>query len=124
VALRDESTVPAQALFLLNNPWMEQQARAAARRLLSDRTLLDDHERIEAAYRVALGRSPRAAERSRAAAYLAAPQLAAGEDGPATPAAVGNKAARATVSLAELTEDRWTGFCQALMASAEFRVIP
>ena len=129
VALRDESTVPAQALFLLNNPWMEQQARDAARRLLSDRTLLDDHERIEAAYRLALGRSPRAAERSRAAAYLAAPQLAApqlaaGEDGPATPAAVGNKAARATVSLAELTEDRWTGFCQALMASAEFRVIP
>ncbi|MFM7074206.1 MAG: PSD1 and planctomycete cytochrome C domain-containing protein, partial [Planctomycetota bacterium] len=118
VALRDESTVPAQALFLLNNPWMERQARAAARRLLADSRFPDDQTRIDAAYRAALGRPPRLSERSRAAEFVAA-ALTATES-----AATGNKVARPVVSLAELTEDRWTGFCQALMASAEFRVVP
>ena len=149
VALRDESTVPAQALFLLNNPWMEWQARAAARRLLADSRFPNDESRIDAAYRVALGRPPRSSERALAVEFVAAtfaatnlaatesaatnlaatesgaaPSAVPGANGAANPQGGGNKAARPMVSLAELTEDRWTGFCQALMASAEFRVVP
>jgi hypothetical protein len=154
VALRDESTVPAQALFLLNNPWMERQARAAARRLLADSRFPNDESRIDAAYRVALGRPPRSSERALAVEFVAAtfaatnlaatesaatesaatnlaatesgaaPSAVPGANGAANPQGGGNKAARPMVSLAELTEDRWTGFCQALMASAEFRVVP
>lgn len=124
VALRDESTVPAQALFLLNNPWVEQQSRAVARRLLSDTTLRDDHARIEAVYLIALGRAPRAAEQTRAAEFLAGPFAAAVEDSANEPPAAAKKSTRAVASGADLMEDRWTGFCQALLASAEFRVVP
>jgi hypothetical protein len=153
VAVRDESTVPAQALFLLNNPWMEKQARAAARRLLADSTLPDDDARIEAAYRWALGRLPRPTERARAAAFVAS--ASAVDTSPAAGRSVeqsggsqaggsqaggsqaggsqaggsqagGSQAggSQAVGSQAEGSEERWTGFWQALMASAEFRIVP
>ena len=54
---RNETTVASQSLFLLNSPFVREQARALAERLLSDSSL-SDAERVERAHRLALGRSP------------------------------------------------------------------
>ena len=61
VGRRDASTVAPQALFLMNHPFVLEQARHAARRLLAEPGR-DDPGRIDRAYRLALGRPPTAAE--------------------------------------------------------------
>lgn len=54
---REVSTVPTQALFLLNHPFVRQQAEAAADRIdTTNRTSLET--RIASAYQLALGRLP------------------------------------------------------------------
>jgi hypothetical protein len=58
---RNVSTVAPQALVLLNHPFVIEQARIAARRLLANDE--DDSARVERAYRLALGRAPSEAER-------------------------------------------------------------
>ncbi|MFO0965201.1 MAG: DUF1553 domain-containing protein [Gemmataceae bacterium] len=67
---RTSSTVSTQALFLLNSPFVMEQARHAAERLLAEKGL-SDKERLAKAYRDALGRPPSAAEEKLALAYLA-----------------------------------------------------
>ena len=96
---RDESVVPAQALYMLNDPWILEQARAAARRLLAE-AAASDAARIEQLYRLAYARAPTAAESARVLAYLASDE--------------GGDAAH---------EARWTNVCQAVLASAEFRYV-
>ena len=54
---RDSSTVAPQALYLMNNPFVLEQSKRAAERLLSERHP-DDRARIIRAYRLALGRAP------------------------------------------------------------------
>jgi hypothetical protein len=61
VGRREASTVATQALFLMNHPFVLEQSRHAARRLLADPGL-DDPGRIDRAYRRALGRPPMASE--------------------------------------------------------------
>ena len=61
VGRRDVSTVAPQALFLLNHPFVREQAERTARRLLSDRDA-DLRTRLDLAYRLTLSRSPTAAE--------------------------------------------------------------
>jgi hypothetical protein len=58
---RTESTVAPQALFLLNHPFARDQAKAMAKRLLSEKAA-DDAGRIDRAYRLAYGRPPTAEE--------------------------------------------------------------
>ena len=94
---RNVSTVPTQALFLLNHPFVHQQAQAAARRLLA--TAHSDDARIDQAYRLCLGRPPTAAERDIALRHLGA--APAGES----------------------REEAWAGLFHALFASADFRYI-
>jgi hypothetical protein len=62
VGRRSVSTVPTQALFMLNNPFVIQQSRWAAERLWNELPTATDEQRIERAYRLVLGRRPRAAE--------------------------------------------------------------
>jgi hypothetical protein len=59
---RNVSTVAPQALFLMNHPFVKEQAAAAAELLLAEPGL-DDAGRIERAYRLTLGRSPTDGER-------------------------------------------------------------
>jgi mono/diheme cytochrome c family protein len=59
---RNVSTVAPQALYLLNNPFVIEQARAAAQRALAEDAPGDD-ARLERACRRALGRAPLPAER-------------------------------------------------------------
>jgi hypothetical protein len=65
VGKRSNSTVPTQALFLLNHPFMREQAKAAAARLKKET------DSITKAYRLALGRAPTAAEHRIATKHLA-----------------------------------------------------
>ena len=54
---RNASTVAPQALFLLNNPFVLEQARHASDRLRAEKHE-DDRTRVARAYRLALGRAP------------------------------------------------------------------
>jgi hypothetical protein len=81
-ASRGETVVPAQALWLLNSPWMIERARATAKRWKD----------VDGLYAAALGRGPSSSERARATSYVT-------------------------------SEERWISFCQALLASVEFRSV-
>jgi hypothetical protein len=93
---RDTTTVAPQALYLLNDPFVQQQARGLAERLLR-RSDLDDDGRISLAYRLTVGRAATAKEAARVKGYLADAEAD-------TPTA-------------------WADFCQALLGSAEFRYL-
>jgi hypothetical protein len=62
IGRRNITTVPTQALYLMNSPFVLDEARDAARELL-DQPDLTDAQRVEAAYRQALGRKPTSRER-------------------------------------------------------------
>src|SRR5262249_39314514 len=68
-AVRTTSTTPLQALFLMNDPFVHEQARRSAARLLAERP--DDAARVGRAFLLALGRPPTAEERRQAADFLA-----------------------------------------------------
>ncbi len=95
VGRRNVSTVAPQALFLMNHPFVIEQARAAAARLLSE-PVHDDEERIVLAYRRTLGRPPSEAEARLARKFL--------EDG-----------------RGESLEANWALIFQALFGSMDFR---
>lgn len=64
---RDVTTVPTQALALLNNPFVHEQSVAMAKRVGTNGA---PRERATAAWRIALGRDPTEKERLAAAAHL------------------------------------------------------
>ncbi len=108
VANRDTTNVPSQALYLMNNEFVIEQSRALAHRI-SIAPELDHKGRISLAYELALCRPPTDAEQARADLFLRDEvkdlvKLSHGK----MPAAA--EAAYAT-------------FCQALFASAEFRLL-
>ncbi|TDJ72054.1 MAG: DUF1553 domain-containing protein [Planctomycetota bacterium] len=80
---RSVSNVPAQALTLMNDPFVVEQAERWADRVLAGAEQPDEH-RIEALYRTAFARSPDEAELRSALAFLAAQAAlhAAEEGGP------------------------------------------
>jgi len=96
---RHVSTVPTQALFLMNNPFVHEQAQAAAKRLLAEKEPADD-ARLERAYQLTLGRLPSKDERD-----LARHHLAGAASSPAS------------------RERIWTELFHALFASADFRYL-
>jgi hypothetical protein len=100
---RETTTSPAQALFLLNSPFVLEQSDHLARRLLAEKG--DDAGRVERAYLAVLSRRPSAAERDRALRFLAG---SAGQGGD------GAEARRLAA---------WTRFAQALLALPEFRYL-
>jgi hypothetical protein len=91
---RNVSTAAPQALFLLNHPSLEEQARHAATKLLGE-GWDDDDARITHAYRLTLGRAPSAGERQVATKFLH------GRD----------------------PKQSWTALFHALFASADFRYV-
>jgi hypothetical protein len=66
--VRSRSTVPLQALYLMNNPFVHEQAAALATRL--EREATDPLERIDRAWELSWGRRPTDRERQRACRYL------------------------------------------------------
>jgi hypothetical protein len=108
IANRDTTNVPSQALYLMNNAFVIEQAKALAHRI-SIAPGLDHRGRITRAYELALCRPPTDAERARADVFLReeVKDLIKLNNGKVPAAA---EAAYAT-------------FCQALFASAEFRFL-
>jgi len=103
-AIRNETTVASQGLFLLNHPFVRQQSRAFADRLLVDPHLTDD-QRIELAHRLAFGRSATQVETDETSDFLSAflQSPALGE-----------------TSETERQSAAWQAFCQSLLCSNEF----
>ncbi|MEJ7638080.1 MAG: DUF1553 domain-containing protein, partial [Singulisphaera sp.] len=99
VGQREVTTVPAQALHLLNSPFVLEQAQYTARRLLAH-TASDTATRADLAYRLILGRPASSEELDATLAYV----HGTGHTGDAE---------------AEVAD--WAGLCQILFASAEFR---
>jgi len=99
VAAREVTTVPSQALYMLNSPFIQENAAAFAKRFQG--TSADPKERITAAYLTAFSRPPTAAEIARAESYLNTHASGRGSS----------------------PEAALTTFCQALFASAEFRYV-
>jgi hypothetical protein len=67
-AQRTTSTVPQQALYLLNNPFVTEQAKGLARRLITSSS--DPRRRFELAHQLAWSRSVTANEVERGLRYL------------------------------------------------------
>jgi hypothetical protein len=65
---RDETNVPAQSLALLNDPFVQQQARLCAQRVWSECVLAET--RVTRMYELALARPPSAEETARALGFL------------------------------------------------------
>ena len=90
---REVTTVPSQALYLLNNDFVAKQAKRFADKL----RLLPENQRATAAFKLAFARAPTANEVKAAQRFFA--------DYP------------------RLDNDALTSFCRALFGSAEFRSI-
>lgn len=99
-AVRADTTVPAQALFLMNHPFVRDQAVAFARRLLDDKKATEA-ERIRTAYRLALAREPRAPELTDAITFL-------------------EEYKRRASAKKLSSEAAWQSLCQMLMCCNEF----
>ena len=144
---REATTVPTQALYMLNSTFVRKQSLALAQRLLSTSAKADE-ETIRQAYRLALSRSPTDQEISRAKEFLsayetsytsptpAAPVKPAHEESAegksATPTAPVNPddvdrtpeiAREESVQPKSAREAAWMSFVQAVYASAEFRFV-
>jgi cytochrome c553 len=142
---RDVTTVPAQALYLLNSAFVRKQSLALAERLLKGEA--DDAARVRSAYRLVLGREPTAVEASRAVAFVAGYEVAARDAGePAEPVVAkpvvaakpkaaeppfdpdqvdqtGTDVTEAVVRPRDARTAAWLAFAQALFGSAEFRYV-
>jgi hypothetical protein len=103
-AVRNATTVASQSLFLLNSPFVREQSRRFAERLLANEAL-KDNDRVQLAHELAFGRSASASELADArdflAAYMGAP---AAQDRPE----------------AERRLTAWQSYCQALLCANEF----
>jgi cytochrome c553 len=140
---RDSTTVPGQALFLLNSDFVRKQALVLAERLLNENDATDA-SRVEQAYRRIVGRSPSEKEIERARAFLGEYESAY-RDSPPPPAkprpkVVPKKKAEVPANPDEIdqtgeaiSEDSirpkdahtaaWLALVQALYGSAEFRYV-
>jgi hypothetical protein len=97
VGRRNVSTVPTQALYLMNNPFVMAQAKHTAAGLLKKESL-NDTQRLELIYRTALGRAPTEREQKAALDYVAS-------------AGVSERAAA------------WERLCQTVFACLDFRYV-
>ena len=104
VGRRQITTVPTQALYLLNDPFVLEQTGAIAQRLIDFST--EERERIDLAYTLTLGRPATTLERERSLALLQ--DIGAGLNAK-------NDQERQRVA--------WATLAQGLIASAEFRYL-
>ncbi len=95
---RETTNVPVQALYLLNSSFVQHRAFMLAKRVAA--TVKGREERVKLAFRLCLGRDPTPDELARSSAFLTQPPLA---DDP------------------NHGKTRMVDFCQALLATAEFR---
>jgi cytochrome c553 len=102
-AERPTSTTPLQALFLMNDPFVHEQARKFAARLLAEAP--DDDGRVGRGFVLAFGRPPTAEEREQARHFLAQ---------------VGDRLQAAGVPADRRPARAWESFARVLFLSNEF----
>lgn len=145
---RDATTVPGQALYVLNSTFIRLQSLNLAERLLKEKNATDDG-RIESAYRLALGRTPTNKEIERAKAFIgeyeseyraveaATPtekpkeltkpvEAKKPKEQPANPDEAdqtGEPIVESHIHPKDARTAAWLAFTQALFASAEFRYL-
>jgi hypothetical protein len=100
---RATTTIPAQALYLMNNAFVINQAEAAAERLL--RTSMNDADRMTHAYQLFFSRLPTEKEKTMALDFMSRYEKNAQAEKQSA-----NKARQAA----------WSAVCQSLFASTEF----
>ena len=139
---RDETSVPSQALFLLNDPWVMKQADAMARDLLA--MSATDEDRVRAAFLRTLGREPTSSEKGSVRSFFrdfsrldsddAAFEQPEGVDrleqnlarNPQRREAILNRMRSRGIEIPEALDSRevaWSAFCQSLFSCAEFRYV-
>lgn len=97
---REVTNVPVQALYLMNSAFVQERAVALAQRVRRESST--PPEQIRRAFILCFNRSPDDTELKLAETYF--------------------KSARAKAGAAPADEEKvWAGYCQALLASAEFR---
>ena len=99
---RNTSTIPTQALFLLNSSLADKTSEALAASILGAKS--ENSDRIDEAYRRTLGRVPTTAETAKVLAYLTKSEAAADPK----------------LSADERRLRAWRGLCRVLLASNEF----
>jgi Protein of unknown function (DUF1553)/Protein of unknown function (DUF1549)/Planctomycete cytochrome C len=143
---RDATTVPGQALFLLNSSFVRRQSLALAERMLKDAKATDS-ERVQRIYRQTLGRTPTEKESARAIAFLSEYESGAREEfrvakpvvkkaAPAKPKKddeppfdpdqidqTGEAVADEVVQPKDSKTAAWLALVQALYGSVEFRFV-
>ena len=80
-AVRTSSTTPLQALFLLNDPFVHEQSREFAKRIVA--TVQDESGQLQFAYRSALGRKAERAEIEQCRIFLTSARTRLTESGTA-----------------------------------------
>ena len=108
---RDETSVPTQALFMMNSERVTKAASAMARRVLSEQATESD--RIQRAFQLCVGRRPSQTEVVAVRGFF--------KD--FISAQSGKPARQAKGEAKRLEEASWSAFCQALFQTAEFRMV-
>ena len=104
---RNVTTVPTQALYMMNSAEVLQNSAKLADRILASRDSAE--ERIQYAYGLVLARDAKPGEVKRALEFLSETER--------TLKQIENKSSEQSQKTA------WTGVCQALYASSEFRYL-
>jgi len=109
---RDTTTVPSQALYLMNNPFVTRAADAMTRRLFQETGAnANGTTRVRLAFQLAYGRAPTNTELEKSAQFFKSYTAAIDADDDKTPRAQSQRASA------------WSSFCQALLCGAEFRYV-
>ena len=106
---RDVTTVPSQALYLMNNPYVTRAADNMALRLFEEASARP--ERVALAFKLALSRAPTTTEAQKVKRFFDQTQN--------LPV---NRNSRQQSSRGNIWSI-WSSFCQALLCSAEFRYL-
>ena len=101
VGRRNITTVPTQALFMMNSEFIQTRSHQMAARLLNDKNLTTS-DRINMAYELALNRAVTAEEMADSEAFI-------------------QKCLKQFTNYKQTAA--WASLCQALFASAEFRYL-
>ncbi len=112
VGNRQSTTVPTQALFLLNSPWVMVQAEYTALEIMKKEK--SQEERVELAYLLTMARPANSEEESRALQFLAAYRSEETED------KKGAAEKRRNGEPDNRDLEAWTALCQSLFASGDF----
>ena len=103
IAKRNTSTVAPQALYMMNHEFVMKQSRSAAERVLADKSLKTDAQRLDRVFRDAFGRGPTAKEQRLTGDFVT---VSAGDDKPD-----------------ERRLENWSLLIQTLFSSVDFRYV-